>query len=90
MQLHGLEKGRCSGNVNIGGYTILLIFITYSQDSGVNPLSSTTVLNIIVLDVTDPPPSFTLSQYAFSVTESQSNVRRESPRNTQSLIKEVI
>ena len=37
-------------------------------------LSATTVLNIVVVDVTDPPPSFTLSDYTFSVDEGLTNV----------------
>ena len=44
------------------------------QDGGDTVQSAITVLNIVIVDVTDPPPSFSLSDYTFTVNEGLSNV----------------
>lgn len=47
------------------------------QDGGDVVQLATTVLTIVVVDVTDPAPSFSLSEYIFSVNEGQANVSLE-------------
>ena len=37
-------------------------------------LSVDTPLTVNVVDVTDPPPAFTLNEYTFSVNEGEANV----------------
>jgi len=39
-------------------------------------LSDTSSLTITVVDVVDPPPSFSMSQYTFTVNEGQANVSK--------------
>lgn len=47
------------------------------QDGGDTVQSATTVLDIVIVDVTDPPPSFSLSEYTFYVNEGLTNVSQD-------------
>ncbi|XP_067671512.1 cadherin-23-like [Haliotis asinina] len=68
------EEGRISLAKKLDRETATTVnFTIYATDNGSPPLTSTSTINIVVLDINDNDPQFSMTTFTFSVSEDCSN-----------------